>query len=460
MNFASSNTNRQQIGVFFLTMIAIGAIVTVRTLPEIAIYGIQAIFFVLFVAILYMIPISIVSFELSVRYPIGGGMYTWVKSTLGKKFGFFEAYTELICNIILMPLIVTFISSSLLYVISPILSDNILLVYILGLVIFFCVTFINLKGLKTSAFVSSICAILGVFIPMILIIIIGIHKVIFHPETILLNFNFSNMIPSFNNLSPWTAINSVVLSFAGIEVITVHVRNVVNVKKSYTVALTCLTIITSILYIIAPLSIAMIIPVDQIKLAIGVPQLLNIFFTEIGIGFLAPIIIILACIGALGALNAWVISTIKPLLVASEDGLCHKIFATVNKNGAPVILLICQGCLMTVLLTFMQFSPTISDFYWIFTVLCCQNTVVLYIFCFVAYFITLFIFNDNRLKIFKFIICITGVFICIIAIIVGFIPSPSISLASHPLRYAMLIISGLVISWLPAIPLYLSGNRK
>ena len=223
MNFASSNTNRQQIGVFFLTMIAIGAIVTVRTLPEIAIYGIQAIFFVLFVAILYMIPISIVSFELSVRYPIGGGMYTWVKSTLGKKFGFFEAYTELICNIILMPLIVTFISSSLLYVISP----------------------------------------------------------------------------------------------------------------------------------------------------------------------------------------------------------------------------------------------TISDFFWIFSVLACQSVVLVYMIIFFAYLKFIFFKKMTFLnKILRVIMCFSGIFIFIVTIIIGFIPSPSISLAVHPLKYVMLLVSGLIIAWLPAIPLYFSGDKK
>ena len=461
MNFIKTNQNKQQIGTFFLTMIAIGAIVTVRTLPEIAIYGTQAIFFVLLVAILYMIPISIVSFELSIRYPSGGGMYTWVKSTFGKKFGFFEAYTELICNIILMPLIVTFIGSSILYVLNPILSDNILLVYIIGLIIFFFVTYINLKGLKTSALVSSICAILGVFIPMILIVIIGIYKVIFYPETILLNFNFNNMIPSFNNLSSWTAISCIVLSFTGVEVITVHVKNVINVKKTYTFALTCLTVITSILYIVAPLTIAMIIPVENIKLEVGILQLFHIIFAEFGIGFLAPVIMILACIGALGALNSWVISATKPLLVASEDGLCHKIFTTVNKNGAPITLLIYQTILIVILFTLMQFIPTISDFFWIFSVLSCQSVVLVYMIVFFAYL--KFIYYKKTIffnKIIKFIMCFAGIFICIIAIIIGFVPSPSISLAANPSKYVILIIVGLVISWLPVIPLYLSGNKK
>ena len=461
MNIVSSNTNRQQIGVFSITMIVIGAVVTIRTLSQIAIYGTQAIFFVLLAIILYMIPLMIICFEFSMQYPNGIGMYTWARSIFGKKIGFLELYADLLFMILLMPLIITFIVSNLLYVISPTLSDNILLVYVIGLIILFFITYVNLKGLKTSALVSSICTILGIFIPMILIIIIGIYKVIFHPETILLDFNFSNMIPSFNNMDTWTAINSVVLSFTGVEVVTVHVRNVINVKKTYTIALVWLTIIACILYIAAPLTIAMIVPIEDIKLATGILQLFYSIFTEIGVSFLAPIIIILVCIGALGALNSWAISATKPLSIIAKDGLCHKIFATVNKNGVPIVLLICQTILIVVLFTLMQFSPTISDFFWIFSVLACQSVVLVYMIVFFAYLKFIFFKKMTFLnKILRVIMCFAGIFIFIITIIIGFIPSPSISLAVHPLKYVMLLVSGLIIAWLPAIPLYFSGDKK
>ena len=454
-----------KIGAFSLTMIAIGAIISVRTLPEIAAYGITGIFFVLIATILFVIPIAIVSIEFSMHFTNGAGMYTWVKSIFNKKIGFFEVYIELVINVILMTLLLTFICSNILYLIGfdlVDLSKNKFLIFILNILIFCFVTYINLKGFKISVLISLICTILGVFIPMLSIILFGAYIMILYPELIIINLDFNKALFNFYNITYWTALSSVALAFSGLEVITVHVRNVFNVKRDYTIAIIAFSIVAIVFFIIAPLSIAMIVSNKEIIFSLGVSQVLTLFFNKIGFNLiLVYVIVILTCIGTLGALNSWVISGVKPLFIASEDKLYHKIFAISNKYGAPIVLLICQAVAVIIFQILILFMPTINDYFWIITVLCCQNAVLVYIIVFFAYLKFIY-YKKNLLwiKIFKSVICITGIIFNIIIFLIGFVPNPLISFVDNKLLYFIIIFSLLVISWLPAIPLYLSGDRK
>ena len=459
IEISNNNSGKQYIGAFALTMIAIGAIVSVRTIPEIAVYGVSCILTIVLASSIFMIPIVIASLELSIAFPKGGGMYTWAKEIFNKKIGFFEAYVELAINVILMVIILCFICGNILYLIDTNLSNNKLIIFILGTIIFSIITYINCNGLKLSSTISSICTILGVFLPIMIIILFGIKNFISNPHAI--NYSISNMIPAWKTFDYWTSLSSVALGFSGLEVIVVHVRNVRNVKRDYTISLITLAIIATILYIIAPLSVAMVVPKEEILFSSGIAQVIKIFFDNVGMGYMTPIIIILTCIGALGSLNSWTISAVKPLWVASEDGLCHKMFNKTNKHNAPITLLILQLVMVIMLFTLIMFVPTANDFFWIFTVLCCQNAVLVYIIIFPTHIKFTISRNINIFsKIWRIKSSIAGIAICLFTFFIGFLPNPIISLAKNKPLYFMIILIGLILSWVPAILLYLSGSKK
>ena len=455
-----NNKSSQRIGAFALTMIAIGAIVTVRAIPEIAVYGEACILTIIMASLIFMIPLTISCLELSIAYPKGGGMYTWAKETINVKVGFFEAYLELAANSIVSVIVICFICSNILYLINPSLSTDQNIVFVFGSILFIIVTYINCKGLKISALMSSICAVLGVLIPMTAIIIAGLYTFIM--DSSVLNFSMSNLVPALRTFDYWTSLTSVVLGLSGVEVIVVHVRNVINVKRDYTIALITLAIMAGVCYIMASLSVAAIVPKEKILFAAGVSQVINIFFNNIGMGYMAPIVVILTCIGALGALNSWTISTIKSLWIAAEDGSCHKIFAKTNENGAPITLLISQLALVIIILGLITFSPTFNDSFWILTVLCSQNSILVYLIVFYAHskHITSNEKTNIIYKTIKFVSIILGISICLFTFFIGFLPNPIISLAQNKPLYFMIVLIGLILSWLPVIPLYLSGKNN
>ena len=164
---------KHSLTIFSLTMITVGSVDSIRNLPATALFGSQLVFFFLLGALFFLIPTALVSAELSSGWPKQGGVYIWVKEAVGKKAGFLAIWLQWIENVIWYPTILSFVAGTIGYFIDPSLANN---AYFLCLVIvcsFWGATFINLRGMHSSAILSNICAISGLLLPMALIIGLG-----------------------------------------------------------------------------------------------------------------------------------------------------------------------------------------------------------------------------------------------------------------------------------------------
>ena len=93
----------QPIGTFSLYMIVLVAIISLREYPIMASQGLHAIFYYLVAFLFFLLPSALICAELSTRYPIKGGVYSWVKLAFGERAGF-----RLLCG--LNGLITSFLS--------------------------------------------------------------------------------------------------------------------------------------------------------------------------------------------------------------------------------------------------------------------------------------------------------------------------------------------------------------
>ena len=69
-------------------MINIIAVDSLRTLPFSAKFGSSLIFYYLACAVLFFIPVALVTAELATAWPKNGGIYVWVREAFGARFGF------------------------------------------------------------------------------------------------------------------------------------------------------------------------------------------------------------------------------------------------------------------------------------------------------------------------------------------------------------------------------------
>ena len=80
------------IGVWAFAIMNITTIVSLRGLPAQAEYGVASIFYYLFAAIVFLIPVSLVCAELASTFPKKGGVFRWVSEAFGARWGWAALY--------------------------------------------------------------------------------------------------------------------------------------------------------------------------------------------------------------------------------------------------------------------------------------------------------------------------------------------------------------------------------
>jgi len=164
-----------KLSVFVLAMMNVAIIMNLRGLPLMAKEGLAMIFFLLFSTIVFLIPTSLVSAELATGWPVGGGVYRWVKEAFGGRFGFLAIWLQWIQNVIWYPTILAFGAGALSYLfLDPALAGNKFFNVIVILAVYWGATLMNFRGMKTSGWLTTAGVIGGTIFPALLIIGLGL----------------------------------------------------------------------------------------------------------------------------------------------------------------------------------------------------------------------------------------------------------------------------------------------
>lgn len=448
-----TNTPRA-LSLFSLTLITVVSVDSIRNLPATALFGSQLIFFFILGALLFLIPCALVSAELSSGWPKQGGIYIWVKEAFGESFGFLAIWYQWIENVIWYPTILSFVASTLGYLIDPKLVNNKYFLITCILSAFWGATWINLRGMRSSALFSNLCAIAGLLIPMTLIIVLGVLWFSSgHP--IQIHFSSSDVLPHWHDPNIWVSLTAIMLSFSGIEIATVHANDVVDPQRNFPKSLAYSSIIIITTLLLGALSIAIVLPVHDISLVAGIMQAFDAFFAGYHLSFLMPVIAIMLIFGGLGGLSNWIIAPTKGLLVAAQQEHFPSVFRQVNHHGAPTSLLVIQAILVSLLCSVFLFMPSINGSYWFLTALTSQVYMIMYIIMFVTGIYLRFKAPEQKRlfaipggKVGMLFVGILGIIGCCITLAVGFIPPDNINFGSAS-AYPWALTAGLVILSLP-----------
>ena len=223
----------EKISVFALVLLITGAIDSIRNLPATALFGSSLIFFFIFSAIVFLIPVALVSAELSSAWSEEeGGIYSWVRHAFGENMAFFTIWLQWINTIVWYPTILSFIAGTLAYLINPELAQNKFYLISIILIVFWSLTLLGLSGLRASAAFASFCAIVGMIIPMGFIILLAIIWML-KGNPLAIDLSFNNLIPHWRDTQSWISLTAIMTSFLGMELAAVHVRNVYNPQRNF-----------------------------------------------------------------------------------------------------------------------------------------------------------------------------------------------------------------------------------
>ncbi|MBN1914795.1 MAG: amino acid permease [Parachlamydiales bacterium] len=452
------------ITTFSLVMITSAFVIGIRNLPTLAETGIHIIFFTFIASIGCLLPIGFISAELATGWPKEGGVYLWVKEAFGERWGFLSIYLQWIQNVVWFPAALAFFASTFSYSFFPSWANNPLYLLVVILCVFWGTTFLNLRGMKTSSWISSSCVILGVFLPAAVIIVLAaIYFFLGKPLQIKMYNHFWEYLPSLGRVSNMTVLLGVVFSLIGAEASAVHIKDVSNPQRKYPIAIFSMIIIAIIFSILGALSISIVISQKDISLISGVMEAFEIFLRLFHLQWLVPVMSLLISFGILGQISTWIVGPSKGMLVSAKDGNIPPYFQMV-RNGMPSRILYFQAFIVTFLSLFFFFMPTINAAYWMLITMTAILYMSMYLLMYAAVVKLRYTqphvkrgFQVPGGKIGLWAITLWGSFFCCATIFVGLFPPKQI-IATGVWTYEMTLLGGLVV--LLAIPFILFQLSK
>ncbi|MCH9611598.1 MAG: Glutamate/gamma-aminobutyrate antiporter [Chlamydiia bacterium] len=379
----SSSNPKRVISVFVLAMFNVSIMASLRNLPLVAEYGYSAIIYFAIVGLFFLIPLALVSAELATGWPKSGGIYIWVREAFGDKAGFFAIWMQWVHNVTWYPAILSFVATTLAYVFFPPIAEHPLYVLLVVLVAFWGMTFLNFMGIKTSSLASTIGVIGGTIVPGCFLIGLGFTWVSMgNPVEITLSK--AAISQNFSSINDVVFLGGLFLAFAGLEVSAGYAGEVKDPQKNYPRAIIIAALIVFFLFMLGSLSIAMVIPKENISLVAGLIEALKIFLVKFHIEWMLPILAFLLVVGSIAEVNSWIIGPVKALHTTSNHGNLPPIFQKTNEHGMPTNILIFQAIIVSIATFVFILMPNLSSAYWILSALSTQIYLVMYILMFAA----------------------------------------------------------------------------
>lgn len=449
----------RSLSLFGIVMLTVTSIDSIRNLPSTALFGTPLVFFFLSAALFFLLPCALVSAELSAAWPKPGGVYLWVKQAFGIRWGFLAIWFQWVENVVWYPTILSFLAATAAYLIDPALAGNKYYLISVILVTYWATTLINFRGVYISAWLSIICGIAGLLLPMTLIIVLGAVWVL-SGKPLQISFAMHDWLPDFSDPTLLVSMTGVLLSYSGMEITAVHAREMHNPQRDFPRAMLISTLIITVTLVLGSLAIAIILPHDRLSLVSGIMQAFSAFLLAYHMAWLVPCMAIFIILGSLASINNWTLAPARGLLIAARDGNLPPFLQYENQFATPTTLLILQAVIVSIVAGVFVLMPTINSSYWLLTVAASQLYMIMYIIMFAAAIRLRHKFPNIKRpfaipggKLGTWVVASIGLLTALFTFCIGFVPPKSIGITSL-LQFECLVIGILLVMSAPPFIIY------
>ncbi|MEF9951798.1 MAG: glutamate:gamma-aminobutyrate antiporter [Clostridium sp.] len=438
-------------------------VMTVYEYPTFATSGFHLVFFLIIGGLLWFLPVALCAAEMAtVDGWEEGGIFAWVGNTLGERWGFAAIFFQWFQITVGFVTMIYFILGALSYVFNwPALNSNPLIKFIGVLVIFWILTFSQFGGTKNTAKIAKAGFIFGVVVPAIALFGLAIMYVV-NGNPIHVDLSGKALVPNFKEASTIVVFVSFILAYMGVEASASHVNKLKNPKRDYPLAMFILVVLAIVLNTVGGLTVAAVIPADQLNLSSGVVQtfhqLVSINFGN-GFDWITRIIALLLALGVMAEVSAWVVGPSEGMYVAAKKGILPKKLAEINKNEVPVPLVLVQGVIVTIWAAVLTFGGGGNNVSFLTAI---SLTVVIYLVGYLLFFFAYFnlLFKHPELKrayhvpggkCFKFLVAFFGLLTSICALVISFFPPSQVTGKSVSEYLTILSVSFVVTVIIPFV---------
>jgi len=468
---APASNPARQLGLFGFFSITASMVMAVYEYPTFATSGFSLVFFLLVGGLLWFIPVALCSAEMAtVEGWEEGGVFAWVSNTLGERWGFAAiSFTYLQISVGFIPMLY-FILGALSYVLNwPELNTDPLIKTVAGLVIVWFLAFTQLGGTKYTARIAKAGFLGGILLPAAILVVLALLHLASGAK-MEIAMSAQTFFPDFTQINTLVVLVAFILSYMGVEASATHVNEMKNPSRDYPLAMFLLMLAAIGLSSIGGLSVAAVIPQNEINLSAGVVQTFQALISGYGphLEWAVRIIAAILMLGVVAEITSWIVGPSRGMYVTAQKGILPKSMAKVNENGVPVPLVIFQLSITTVMLSVFTMGGGGNNMSFLIAL---ALTVVLYL---MTYFLLFLGYMNLVLKHpekkrgyhvpggtpLKMLIAISGFAISALAFVISFFPPSSLTTLDSERTYiALLIVSFLVILAIPFI-LYALHDKK
>ena len=265
----TDNNNSKFLGFGDIAILTFIANFGIRWLAVAAGMGASSILFWIIGAVFLGFPMALMSAQLCRLYPKEGGIYAWIRESLGERSGFIVAWLYFINNVFYYPAILIFLATNFAYFLGkPALATNNHFVCAVVLIFFWMIVLISLFGLRVNKWLSEYGGILGSVFPALLIIGLGIAMVVttHHSAT---TFNWHTLISNHHLSHNLANLTMIMFALTGVEIIPTFANAVKNPKRDLYFGLIIGASLLVVFYVFGTIALNTILSPEQIQKTSG-----------------------------------------------------------------------------------------------------------------------------------------------------------------------------------------------
>ena len=372
-------------GLWDLVFMNIAAIVGLRWMPIAAGYGAAAIPLWIIAALLFFIPLGLVSTELATTWPDEGGLYVWIKKAYGDRLAFLVSWFYWTNTFFFLPALLTFIAVTFSFLINPALATNKTFICTTVLTILWGSTLVNIRGLRLLKWVANIGGTCGVLLPGLIIAILALSAVFIWHRPIQTDYSWSQWLPHLGSESNIAFLSTLMFSMAGIELTPIIAGETREPQKTFPRAVFISAIIIVCFYILGTVMLTWMIAPEKIGAASGIMDAFSLITKEFHLPYLVAGVALLIVLGGIGGANVWSVVPLKMFLESTKEGIMPKYFTHLNNNDMPNHTLILQSSIISVIVITTAFLPSVNMFYEILVLMATIVYFIPYLVMFLAF---------------------------------------------------------------------------
>ncbi|WP_407440758.1 glutamate:gamma-aminobutyrate antiporter [Rhodococcus sp. (in: high G+C Gram-positive bacteria)] len=456
--------------LFGFFAITASMVMTVYEYPTFATSGLSLVFFLVLGGFCWFIPVALCAAEMAtVKGWEEGGIFKWVGSTLGERFGFAAIFFQWLQITVGFVTMIYFILGALGYVFNWDQLDEVPWMKFAGvLVIFWLLTFSQLGGTKYTARIAKTGFVGGVIIPGIVLIVLAIAYLATGGQSDV-EISAAALVPDFSELSTLVVFVSFILAYMGVEASASHANEMVNPKRDYPLAMLMLVIAAVVLNTVGGLSVAAVVPESELSLSAGVVQtfagLLEHFSHSLV--WLAKVLAVMLAVGVMAEVSAWVVGPARGMYVTAQKGILPRSMRKVNRADVPVNFIVVQGVIVTgwaALLTFGGGAGNVS----FFTAIALTTVIYLvgYLLFFIAYMVL--VLREKNLErayeipggtVVKLFVAVVGFIVSGFALAISFV-TPSTLAKRYDTEYTGILVCAFIVAVLIPFIIYALHDKR